>query len=142
MHKERLLKLADLLEADAANTAGIKFDLGCWAAPSDEDRPWEGKVVPVSCDTTACAVGLACISGAFQAEGLGFKIEYEALSPVFGELAEWKAVKSFFGISGLQAEYLFMDTSYDDEPTEGADGERVVAQRIRDFVAGLAGPYL
>lgn len=35
MNKRRLLKLADLLEADARNRKGIKFDLGSVGGASD-----------------------------------------------------------------------------------------------------------
>ena len=56
MNKKRLLKLADLLEADAKNKKGIKFDY--WATANLAD-PKE----PISCGTSACAMGLAALSG-------------------------------------------------------------------------------
>ena len=39
MNKRRLLKLADLLEADAANRKGLKFDLEVVLIPSGR---WKG----------------------------------------------------------------------------------------------------
>ena len=45
MNKKRLLKLADLLEADANNPKGIKFDMGTWG-------DGKGEVADVSCRTT------------------------------------------------------------------------------------------
>ena len=65
MNKRRLLKLADLLEADAENKTGVQFDLKGWGHSHDDDTP-----VAVSCGTTACAMGLAVLSGAFADAGL------------------------------------------------------------------------
>jgi hypothetical protein len=61
VNKKRLLKLADLLEADAKNRKGIKFDLGTVAMSSAEDGNFiKGELEPsVSCNTVACAMGLA-----------------------------------------------------------------------------------
>lgn len=149
MNKKRLLKLADLLEADAANKKGVKFDLGIWAGPSDNGlgtfEDGSDRAVPVGCGTTACAVGLACISGAFKRSGLtydfgpmfgsesGFR-----LRPRFGAYSEFDAVEAFFSIDRMQAEFLFLTDRYPDSKTRGAAGERYVAKRIRDFVAGKA----
>jgi len=70
MNKRRLLKLADLLEADAKNKKGVKFDLGTWGN-LNEGTPEEEVI---SCGTTACAAGLAAMSGAFKKEGLGYRL--------------------------------------------------------------------
>src|SRR5258706_528932 len=63
MNKRRLLKLADLLEADAKNKNGIKFDMADWGLVADPENP-------LSCGTDACAMGLAALSGAFRRAGL------------------------------------------------------------------------
>jgi hypothetical protein len=137
MNKRRLLKLADLLEADAANECGIKFDLGLWASTEGNQKAPE-----LNCGTTACAVGLACISGAFKRQGLTYTSEWGGIWPHFDGLREWEAVEAFFGLSASESEFLFVDSHYYrvDLPTVGAAGERAVAKRIRDFVAGKAHP--
>lgn len=78
--KRRLLKLADMLEADAKNKKRIKFDLDFVGEPSSgEERMahWVGKIKwkpEVSCGTTACAMGLASISGEFKKAGLSYSV--------------------------------------------------------------------
>lgn len=133
MNKRRLLKLADLLEADAIKADGCKFDLGGWGY-SDDEQP-----VSHSCGTTACAVGLAVLSGAFEEDGL-FNSAGEfarEVDPGFKDMIGWEATEEFFGLTGTQSSFLFLKGSYHGKtPTQGADGERAVAQRIRDFVAG------
>jgi hypothetical protein len=148
MYADRLERLAKLLDDDAANEKGVKFDLGVWAGPSDmvnRTFPGQPETVPVSCETTACAMGLAAISREFAAEGLDYKFDprfsggYILLPTMMdrdGELQEgFGAAQELFGISYDDATYLFDPEHYDEVPT-GADGERFVAQRIRDFVKG------
>lgn len=65
LSKRRLLKLADLLEADAKNKKGVKFSMPTWGYVRDESAP-------VSCGTQACAMGLAALSGAFKRAGLDY----------------------------------------------------------------------
>jgi len=138
MNKERLLKLADLLEADAKNPKGVKFDLSEWGEAVDPKTP-------VNCGTSACAVGLACISGAFKKEGLGYEVvegkEWDDLdkpsaiytiNPTYKKMSGWDAVAKFFGIGYADAEYLFSSYEYNSIP-KGAKGERTVAKRIREF---------
>lgn len=149
MNKKRLLKLADLLETDARNKKGIKFDLGAWAAPSDSG--WthifytKPDTVPVDCNTTACAVGLACVSGAFKRAGLTYTYKRGwaggfILVPKFKNSKEFAAVSKFFGISGDRAQFLFAPEEYPQNKITGAKAERYVAKRIRDFVAGKVSP--
>lgn len=137
MKKQRLLKLADLLDADAANKKGIKFDLQSWAADGETgNRDFTGVTdIPVNCSTAACAVGLACLSGAFAGSGLGYEIAWDgALIPTFGEERDWYAVERFFGLSEQYATYLFMASEYPKSKRTRAAGERYVAKRIRKFV--------
>lgn len=132
--RKRLLKLADLLKADAKNKKGVKFDLSAWGRIGDKREP-------LSCGTTACAVGLAIISGAFKREGLrAGQFSTSLLFPTYRHHSDWEATSAFFSITNDQAEWLFMDESYPVSHQQGARGERAVAKRIRDFVAGRASP--
>lgn len=139
MNKRRLLKLADLLEADARNKNGIRFDLGFLGMSSDFSS---GKFEPaLDCGTSGCAMGLAAISGAFKYEGLS----YEMMYPFWIRLI-WKdrecafdyAAMELFGITELQAHFLFTAHFYSNDGSvpKGKQGERRVAKRIRDLVAG------
>lgn len=149
--RKRLLKLAGLLEKDAKNKKGVKFDLGTWAKPANADYleqyTTRANVTPSpDCGTAACAVGLACISGAFAREGLtiaprrwdgGMQVGYIAV-PAFGRLRDFPAVRAFFDLDKHQSRWLFMSQFY--RASTGARAERAVAKRIRDFVAGRATP--
>lgn len=137
MNTERLLKLAALLEVDADKTDGIKFNLETWGDAT------EG-YVSHSCGTTACAVGLAIVSGAFKDEGLNNADEMDepgedglrSVWPGFGDLQGWPAVRAFFDLDRSESEFLFDQDEYPEEYRTEAKGERYVAARIREFVAG------
>lgn len=129
MNKKRLLKLADLLEADAKNKKGIKFDMYGWGVVSDP-------LNPVSCGTAACAMGLAALSGAFKRAGLDYYLPPNASLLRF----TWKGVATdgftagaaLFGISEEDSMTIFSaDTAHD----TGASAERRRAKIIRQFVA-------
>lgn len=140
MNKRRLLKLADLLEADAKNKKGVKFDLREWAQVEEVDGyvttyGFKRNAKPeLSCNTHACAVGLAAISGAFKRQGLTYGFRGGRLIPVFGRTYEWNAIKKFFDIKMEAAHMLFLARFYNE--SRGAKAELAVAKRIRDFVAG------
>lgn len=147
MHKRRLLKLADLLEANAKNKKGVKFDIGTWGLPSDKRKPGffrSADEISLSCKTTACAVGLACISGAFKRQGLRYELSPRlfgsgyTLHPLHEGNIDLGACRSLFGLTRDEAEWLF--TSSDYIHTEGVRAEREVAKRLRDFVAGRVSP--
>ncbi len=137
----RLLRLADMLTADAQNETGIKFDLGVWGevAPGANGRVGDPEI---NCGTTACAVGLACLSKEFQAEGLNFDMHRSIarMIPIFidgdVEWRHWDAVTRFFGINEEQSYWMFSSQSYRWDLTKGATGELAVAERIREFVKG------
>lgn len=141
MHIERLLKLASLLDANADNPTGVKFSLHTWGEIDqlDFEKTPEGNI-PLDCGTTACAIGLACISGAFADDGLTFRLTSKShgmgnnFSPLYQEHREFAAVREFFGLKFEDAHYLFLDDSYPADFRKGAVGERAVAKRIRDFV--------
>jgi hypothetical protein len=148
--KRRLLKLADLLEKDADNKYGVRFDLTAWAKKQDSSHPEdfcshgfspEEKKIPVNCSTAACAWGLAAISGAFKREGVGFKVyDNGYLVPTYEGCTEIDAAATFFQINKDQAWLLFDPDKYPKSKLTGAVGERYVAKRIRDFVAGKVSP--
>ena len=129
MQKKRLLKLADLLEADAKNKKGARFGMGSWGYVNDPKKP-------VSCGTQACAMGLAALSGAFKRAGLeafirsrgsiGFRLNGKRTSDGY------HAAMKIFDLSPAEAQELFTPTgsSFD----EGAEGERAKARQIRQFV--------
>jgi hypothetical protein len=129
MNKRRLLKLADLLEKDAKNKKGIFFDLSVWGWVGNEEEP-------LSCGTTACAMGLAAISGAFKRQGLRCRFD-EGGGIRIGFGRRWDALlaaRRLFGITDSEARQLFL-YSGDIAKIRGAAGERAVARRIRDFVS-------
>ena len=135
--KNRLLKLAALLEADAKNKKGVKFDLGIWGRSDDPELT----PVSVSCGTTACAVGLAVVSGAFKRSGLYNTADLPGrISPSFDNRVGFDAVEAFFDLTGEEAGFLFSDDFYPVSFRTGAKGERFVAKRIRQFVAGKVAP--
>jgi hypothetical protein len=171
MNVERLERMRDLLRRDAANPHGVKFDLGTWASPAYDDNEVDGPStfdlpadvehneynagystaepikVEVSCGTTACAFGLAAISGEFAKEGLTYEFMLSAyrprnsgpvrghLMPAYGGCHGMHAAQGLFDISLEDASYFFDPECYDGTPKE-AEGELLVAQRIDDFIKG------
>ncbi len=137
---ERLMRLRDILVADANNPKGARFDLDGWAMPAgiggmswdelkDHLSGWEPAM---NCGTAACAVGLACLSGEFASEKLAFHRDGDSIAPVFGGYRHWSAVKLFFGLNEKEAEHLFQSDSY--HVAQGAEAELAVAHRIAVFV--------
>lgn len=155
MHADRLLKLADLLEADADNKKGIKFDLGHWgSAKVGRIVKNDAETLPISCHTKACALGLAALSGAFSEFGLSYEImnrtvwdnklqrarEVMEIEVIYhGEDGEintgYGAASELFDITSRWSEYLFSPFRYHPLKTRGKRAERAVAQRIRILVA-------
>jgi hypothetical protein len=134
MRKDLLLRLADLLEADASNDLGIKFDLSEWGLVRNKEEP-------VSCGTTACAMGLAALSGAFKDEGLSYRFYDDEGACRFvevfvGDESGFRAASKLFDIPTYVSEFLFAPNLISQSKISGAIGERFVAKRIRDFIAG------
>lgn len=158
MNVERLIRLAELLEADAVNPNGIKFALDTWghdAKIEDDGFPYDGsrmheyakdvQSIPVDCNTAACAMGLAAISGAFAAEGLTWRIlsQFEngtgTLIPTLRDGTDgFSAAMRLFEIPDDAATQLFDPSYYD--VIKGAEAELAVAGRIRAFVNGTWQP--
>jgi hypothetical protein len=134
MNKRRLLKLADLLEADAKNKNGIKFDLSLVVASAR--APLERWIPAVDCGTKACAIGLWGLSGKFKG------VSYGADGwPRYERSVGLGAAMKYFQLERHESEWLFLDWEYpSNSPKTGAAGERAVAKRIRDFVAGKIKP--
>lgn len=132
----RLLKLADMLIGDARNKKGIMFDLGVVGRYSNFGSVSE--VVQLDCGTTACAMGLAAISGKFKRAGLSYWIGHEdnqILTTINGHYVEYTdAAIRIFGISQDAADYLFSPWKYPQNIQKGAGSERFVAKRIKQFV--------
>jgi hypothetical protein len=148
VNKRRLLKLADLLEADAKNKTGVKFNLGTVVEPSRR-LSLDARAVPVSCGTQACAMGLAAITGAFKRAGLSYRVDPQydigrvyIETTMYGEDTEYDdAAMELFDITCDEANFLFTPSCYPDRaPKTGSRGELLVAKRIRDFVAGKVAP--
>lgn len=153
MRADLLLRGAEVLEADANNPEGIKFDLGTWAADARVDlasgyldratknkyKYKEDEVVPVNCGTQACAFGLFALSGAFKEEGLSYIIIAGTLRPVLkrgqNTFYEWDAVNELFNIEDGQSQRLFSAVNYNPDQRQGATAELAVAARIRQLIA-------
>lgn len=137
MNKRRLLKLADLLEADAKNENGIKFDYYDWGHISNLKQP-------MSCGTEACALGLAAISGAFKSAGLGYELPYNSIYTQInitykGRVSDpLQAGMNVFGLTDSEALFLFVPKSEDE--VQGAKAEKNAAKKIRELVAGKVHP--
>lgn len=143
----RLLKLAAMLLADAKNKKGIQFDIQTVGRPSDGSiqdmtKFAKNKAVPLDCGTTACAMGLAAISGKFNKAGLGYKIvKDDFVMPIH---TTWngrdrnydQAAMQLFSITGREASYLFAPYTYPHNLRIGAKGEREVVRRIKRVVEG------
>lgn len=141
LQKRRLLKLAAMLQADAKNKTGMRFDIGTVGEVSD----WKGKFSKdnppkLDCGTTACAMGLAGISGAFKKAGLGYKIS-EGGSNIYNTFNDRlidfdQAAVKVFGVSKEQATYMFSPNYYPYNKRTGVLGEREAVRRIKRVAAG------
>lgn len=132
MNRERLERLAALLEG-YRDRETPRFDLQSWGTSKNQRGGlfWLRKD---SCGTAACAVGLACHSGAFTQDGLSHETDANgAITPMFRDFEGWTAVKAFFGLDQSQATSLFAAHSY--ELTDGEAAAQAVATRIRQTIA-------
>lgn len=134
MNKARLLKLADMLEADARKKRGIKFDMTNWGQVLDRPKP-------LSCGTVACAFGLAALSGKFKRAGLGASISHYSGTVYFSwkghGVAALEAASRLFRITFEEATFLFAPERAQlrlYNKGRGARAERQVAAHIRKFV--------
>lgn len=148
---KRLLKLADLLSADAKRKDGVKFNLSNWGEISDPENV-------LSCGTQACAFGLAALSGAFKRAGLDYvlsdkkRVNY-GVSDENGNPTEFQEIEfrwkghtkgmnyiagQLFGLTENEADELFGGTPGPHcQTTRGAEAERAVAKRIKALVKAV-----
>lgn len=119
MNRERLERLADLLEAlpenGSAGENGMKFNLNTW----------------MTCGTVACACGHAACDPWFKRQGL--RLEYwqtgndDGYGLFYRHWTHFTAVAQFFQISSDRARHLFSGSNY-----KRITRPRDVAERIRE----------
>lgn len=154
MNKPRLLKLVKLLRENAKNRKGAKFNLTSWGIRAENFVDARDKPVPVDCGTSACAFGLAAISGAFKRAGLSYEprvthgvagfVEALQIIPTYKGFTEFSAARKFFDLPYLAqtvdgreeppTSALFDPYYYPAKYRKGARGERYVANRIAKYV--------
>jgi hypothetical protein len=119
LDQKKLKKLANLLRKDAVNPEGIQFDMHDWGAVSNPRKP-------MSCGTTACAMGLAAISKTFK--GLDYDPQsadfYWKGAPIYGI----DAAMHLFGLTYNQAVTLFSGGGM--KRSTGGEAEKEEARRI------------
>lgn len=144
MKKQRLLKLADLMDTIADGRKRKKADLpsfymSAFIVSSDDC------VTNLSCNSQACALGSAAVSGIFERQGLHVGAYHHGINmfDVNLETRDGRVYRNFdaaaelFGITEAQAQELFADSQLygREQLPEGARGARRVAKEIREFVA-------
>lgn len=154
MHKERLQILARRLRGLAPREQAA-LDLTVWVcagkyswpfenskldtrmlaetATNSPEEAWELIVDKVrNCGTSACAVGIACMTSELVAQGLFMQAKGFSLLPRFNEAVGWPAVEQFFELCEKDAEFLFSNVKY------YARGRRItaleVATRIEQYI--------
>ena len=106
--KQRLQTLANFLRTVPPE----RFDLENWRSAPHTSLPITDEDLK-TCGTTACAVGWACSMPAFKAEGLYYNGHMPVYAPVDAQpLSYWRAVEEFFGLSYIEARWLFSDKCY------------------------------
>ena len=130
----RLTRLADLLEGYSERPGVPAFSLDSWSETQLQRRGMLWWAEQVQCHTTACAVGLACLTETFKDDGLTWYLSGTTIVPKYRAAEEWKAVQSFFGLSKRQAIKLFDGDDYDG-PIHGPDAAKAVAAEIRKLIA-------
>lgn len=142
MHKRRLLKLADWLEAQAdARKPDFQFNLRMFGR-------FAKTAAPLTCGTTACALGGAALAGLFKRQGLSFQIDTSYIWRHHDEhnihvihtdqngrrSLNFNAAQKLFGITKQEALHLFCPGEQHTGVTDGKRGARNVAKMIREFV--------
>lgn len=127
--KQRLLKLADFLEALPRG----RFDLDFIAKKNNKGE----QPAVNTCGTVACAIGWTPVvfpkhCGYTKICMYGTDKDLAVYSKECPELKDFYFAEEFFGLDNKEAFYLFMPESY----PEGRRGKSSVANRIRKFVAG------
>jgi hypothetical protein len=139
MNTKRLLILAVFLDTVPEH----KFDLSSWRDTELEkltpgellsgDYISNEKLLNNSCGTTGCAIGWACTIPEFIEDGFSWSRACPLLTDNSKDWYGFDAVLNFFSIDESTSEYLFIDTSYDDDKS----GSKDVANRIREVVSNF-----
>ncbi len=152
MHIKRLRRLEALLRKDAKRKRGITFDMGVWGEVNlpekvvdrmeESGRMLSGaqakKYITMNCNTRACALGLAAISGEFPSLTIKVDIAGDVVPYYRGQNGLHAGIEAF-ELTDRQACWLFMPSSYGDSSLTGAEMELQVADRIHDMIkAGCA----
>jgi hypothetical protein len=136
MNKQRLLKLAEVLENFDTERKNLvvpvgAFDMGTWANGLAMNGALHRRE---SCGTAACAMGTAMLHPWFRRRGLQVGMEHGpgfGTSPYFDGWTGFSAAEAFFGIDHYESNHLFDDSAY----PRTRRGPKSVAKRIRAFVA-------
>jgi len=134
MNKDRLLKLADFVEANAVDN---KFNMTTYFSNS-VTKPED---LQHNCGTIACLAGWGCLVPEFRKDGYHTEL-YDLINPQLGIVPAYNgkkmfdALQDFFEISAQESFYLFGEYA-DDEETVSRNNEGVeqAVARLRDFVA-------
>jgi hypothetical protein len=132
--RKRLLKLVDMLKADAKNEEGMKFDYGILGYVDVEEKKKPEKP-ELNCGTIGCALGLAAISRKFK--GLTARVKYNGHIDCLwmgSKVDVPQAGAKAFDLTKYESEYLF--SLLDVEDWIGKKAELEVAKAIKKFVAG------
>lgn len=134
MNKERLLKLADFVEANAVDNKFNMMTFFSRNTTNPEDLRYK-------CGTTACLAGWGCLVPEFKRDGYVAKL-YDITRPDLGIVPTYDgkimfdALEAFFDLTYEQASYLFGEYSdLGDNLPRDDDGVEIAVSRIRDFVA-------
>jgi hypothetical protein len=133
MKTQRLARLAALLERYPNEPDLPQFDLDGWSDSHFQRRGMFGIFRGPECHTSACAVGLACLSGEFVNDKLSYRMTPNSIEPIFEGAEGFDAVNKFFGITNKQFDHLFTAEAYDG-PTCGPEAALAVAARIRKLI--------
>lgn len=128
--KRRLGKLSALLRKDAKRKNGVRFDIHDFGTISNHKKP-------LSCGTTACALGLAALSEEFKHQGLGYEISGTNIRILYkgDDLSEYYTASKVFDISEGLATFLFSGSA-NEEFNSGADAENELAAIIDQVLKG------
>ena len=133
MNHARLQHLKEILKAVPKKN----FDLRTWAGTPSSSLEEDAKLIkrgatPVTCGTTACALGWAATDKEFKKAGLHLvKGCCDIITPTFKDDEGLGAGVSFFDISYGKASYLFDPNFYSKEKPTTKD----VIKRIDELLA-------
>ena len=139
--RKLMTRLADLLMKNSRNKKGLFFNYGDWGSVEDGKKPG------MNCGTSACALGLAAISGKFP--GLGYAIDRSSNNITLdtnlrkpGEyLTNPEIGALYFDLTDEESCHIF-GGGIETEDSIGAKAERAVAKAIRKFVKGKYKPLM